>query len=286
MRKECDKVEHYVVFDFETTGFSPQKNEIIQIGAVKYDQVHQEIARFNQLIKPTRSYLPTKISELTGIWPASLLEQPVLAEVLPDFIAFSRDSLMVAHNAPFDVSFLYQAIVDCEIGDAPHFQVYDTLSEAKKLVQMPNYKLETFKDVLGIDLRSHDALNDCLITARLYQYLQDLSRPPKPQLVSNESLQMDLFGEIDTTITEEVRRKLSLPITKDLVYYRRDTQRNWQKFEVTGLAITAAYSTGYSLTATLYNNETVTIHSDFLKEMQKANFTNEIEKRDKYGMED
>ncbi|NHI68433.1 PolC-type DNA polymerase III [Lactococcus formosensis] len=286
MRKERDKVEHYVVFDFETTGFSPQKNEIIQIGAVKYDQAHQEIARFNQLIKPTRSYLPTKISELTGIWPASLLDQPVLAEVLPDFIAFSRDSLMVAHNAPFDVSFLYQAIVDCDIGDAPHFQVYDTLSEAKKLVQMPNYKLETFKDVLGIDLRSHDALNDCLITARLYQYLQDLSRPPKPQLVSNESLQMDLFGEIDTTITEEVRRKLSLPITKDLVYYRRDTQRNWQKFEVTGLAITAAYSTGYSVTATLYNNETVTIHSDFLKEMQKANFTNEIEKRDKYGMED
>lgn len=278
MRKERDKVEHYVVFDFETTGFSPQKNEIIQIGAVKYDQAHQEIARFNQLIKPTRSYLPTKISELTGIWPASLLDQPVLAEVLPDFIAFSRDSLMVAHNAPFDVSFLYQAIVDCEIGDAPHFQVYDTLSEAKKLVQMPNYKLETFKDVLGIDLRSHDALNDCLITARLYQYLQDLSRPPKPQPVSNESLQMDLFGEVDTRITEEVRRKLSLPITKDLVYYRRDTQRNWQKFEVTGLAITAAYSTGYSLTATLYNNDTVIIHSDFLKEMQKANFTNEIEK--------
>ncbi|MCH1723699.1 3'-5' exonuclease [Lactococcus formosensis] len=278
MRKERDKVEHYVVFDFETTGFSPQKNEIIQIGAVKYDQAHQEIARFNQLIKPTRSYLPTKISELTGIWPASLLDQPVLAEVLPDFIAFSRDSLMVAHNAPFDVSFLYQAIVDCEIGDAPHFQVYDTLSEAKKLVQMPNYKLETFKDVLGIDLRSHDALNDCLITARLYQYLQDLSRPPKPQPVLNESLQMDLFGEVDTRITEEVRRKLSLPITKDLVYYRRDTQRNWQKFEVTGLAITAAYSTGYSLTATLYNNDTVTIHSDFLKEMQKANFTNEIEK--------
>ncbi len=278
MRKERDKVEHYVVFDFETTGFNPQKNEIIQIGAVKYDQAHQEIDRFNQLIKPTRSYLPTKISELTGIWPASLLDQPVLAEVLPDFIAFSRDSLMVAHNAPFDVSFLYQAIVDCEIGDAPHFQVYDTLSEAKKLVQMPNYKLETFKDVFGIDLRSHDALNDCLITARLYQHLQDVSRPPKPQPLSNEYLQIDLFGEVDTTITEEVRRKLSLPITKDLVYYRRDTQRNWQKFEVTGLAITAAYSTGYSLTATLYNNETVTIHSDFLKEMQKANFTNEIEK--------
>lgn len=272
--------QHYVVFDFETTGFSPQKNEIIQIGAVKYDDMHQEVGRFNQLIKPTRSYLPTKISKLTGIWPAALVEQPVLSEVLPDFLAFSRDSLMVAHNAPFDVSFLYQAIVDCEIENAPHFQVYDTLSEAKKLVQMPNYKLETFKDVLGIDLRSHDALNDCLITAKLYQYLQELSRPPKPQVISAETLQMDLFGGADTAVTEEVRRKLSLPITKDLVYYRRDKARNWQKFEVAGLAITAVYSTGYSLTVTLYNNEKVTIHSDFLKEMQKANFINEISKEE------
>ena len=50
--------QHYVVFDFETTGFSPQKNEIIQIGAVKYDDMHQEVGRFNQLIKPTRSHLP------------------------------------------------------------------------------------------------------------------------------------------------------------------------------------------------------------------------------------
>ena len=57
-------VQHYVVFDFETTGFSPQKNEIIQIGAVKYNDMHQEIGRFNQLIKPTRSHLPTKISWL------------------------------------------------------------------------------------------------------------------------------------------------------------------------------------------------------------------------------
>ncbi|WP_180376144.1 3'-5' exonuclease [Lactococcus garvieae] len=271
-------VQHYVVFDFETTGLSPQKNEIIQIGAVKYDEMHQEIARFNQLIKPTRSYLPTKISELTGIWPSALLNQPVLAEVLPDFIAFSSDSLMVAHNAPFDVSFLYQAIVDCELGDTPHFKVYDTLSEAKKLLQMPNYKLETFKDVLGIELRSHDALNDSLITAKLYQYLQEVSQPPKPKPIPTDSLQLDLFGEVDTTITDELRRKLNLPITKDLVYYRKDITRNWQKFEVTGLAITAAYSTGYSLTATLYNNEKVTIHSDFLKEMQKANFINEIGK--------
>lgn len=276
--RERKMAQHYVVFDFETTGFSPQKNEIIQIGAVKYDETHQEVDRFSQLIKPTRSYVSTKISELTGIWPASLLGQPVLSEVLPDFLAFSRNNLMVAHNAPFDIGFLYQAIVDCEIKDAPHFQVYDTLSEAKKMLKRPSYKLESFKEDFGVDLRSHNALNDCLITAKLYQHLQELSRPPKPQLFVDAGLQMDLFGAEDATITEEVRRKLGLPITKALVYFRREGARNWQKFEVTGLAITAVYSTGYSVTATLYNNEKVTLHSDFLKEMQKANFTNEVEK--------
>ena len=51
--------EKYVVFDFETTGFSAQKNEIIQIGAVKYDENNQEQARFNQLVKNQRSYVST-----------------------------------------------------------------------------------------------------------------------------------------------------------------------------------------------------------------------------------
>ena len=66
--------EKYVVFDFETTGFSAQKNEIIQIGAVKYDENNQEQARFNQLVKNQRSYVSTEITQLTGIKPADLLK--------------------------------------------------------------------------------------------------------------------------------------------------------------------------------------------------------------------
>lgn len=153
--------EKYVVFDFETTGFSAQKNEIIQIGAVKYDENNQEQARFNQLVKNQRSYVSTEITQLTGIKPADLLNQPTIEEILPEFLDFIKGHLLVAHNAPFDISFLYQAIIDCAITDVEAFRVYDTLAESKKLLTMSSYALENFKDLLEMnDLRSHDALND------------------------------------------------------------------------------------------------------------------------------
>ena len=104
-----------------------------------------------------------------------MLNQPTIEEILPEFLDFIKGHLLVAHNAPFDISFLYQAIIDCAITDVEAFRVYDTLAESKKLLTMSSYALENFKDLLEMnDLRSHDALNDCLITAKLYQYLQKM----------------------------------------------------------------------------------------------------------------
>lgn len=272
--------EKYVVFDFETTGFSAQKNEIIQIGAVKYDEQDVEIARFNQLVKNQRSYVSSEITQLTGIKPADLLNQPKIEAVLPDFLDFIKGCLLVAHNAPFDVSFLYQAIIDCAITGVESFKVYDTLAESKRLLTMDSYALERFKDFLGMnDLRSHDALNDCLITAKLYQYLKkiELTELSATDEVENNGEQLDLFGSGADEITDELRRKLNLPITKGLVYYRQDERRTWQQFDVVGIRIERTYSVGSSLTVTLHTDEMVSIHSDFLKEMQKANFLNSSE---------
>lgn len=269
--------QEYVVIDFETTGFSVERNEIIQIGAIKFDENDVELARMNQLVKPQISRLTQKVSDLTGILPAQLENAPIIDEVLPKFLDFIKGHLIVAHNAPFDISFLYQAIIACGISGVEHFQIYDTLTEAKNLVKMRNYKLESFKDVLGMsEIRSHDALNDCLITAKLYQYLQDLENPkPKDNKEQNSDEQLSLFadqGEEDPTITDELRRKLNLPITKELVYYRESSHEVWQKFDVTGIVVEQEYSVGFSLRITLYNGEQVMIHSDFLKEMQKNNF--------------
>lgn len=270
--------KEYVVFDFETTGFSAQKNEIIQIGAIRCDENHQEIGRFNQLIKPQRSYVSSEISALTGIYARDLLDEPVIEDVLPDFLAFIKGALLVAHNTPFDVGFLYQAIIDCGIREVERFEVYDTLTEARRLLKAKSYKLENLKDFLGISVRSHDALNDCLVTVLLYQHLQEIEHPKTTlSLSENSDEQLSLFTRLeDEGITEEVRRKLGLPVTKALVYYKLDQDKKWQVYDVIGIAINQEYSTGFSLCLTLFNEDKVNIHSDFLVQMQKKNFMSEM----------
>lgn len=266
--------EKYVVIDFETTGFSVERNEIIQMGAVKFDENGKEIARFNQMIKPQISRLTSKISDLTGILPEMLENAPVIDDVLPEFLDFIKGHLLVAHNAPFDISFLYHSIIACGISGVEHFQIYDTLAEAKKLMKMRSYKLENFKDILEMsDIRSHDALNDCLVTAELYKYLQKIKSSKEKSSSDNQMNLFEQLGEESSIVTDELRRKLNLPITKDLVYYRESSNQTWQKFDVSGIYIEQEYSTGSSLRITLYTEEQVVIHSDFLKEMQKNNFT-------------
>lgn len=278
--------EKYVVFDFETTGLSPQKNEIIQIGAVKFDENDKEIARFNQLVRPQHSVLSDAISELTQIFSQELIDKPIIEEVLPDFLNFIQGNLLVAHNAPFDISFLYQAIIDSDIRGVENFKIYDTLSESKHFLRRRSYKLESFKELLNLNLRSHDALNDCLITAALYQHLQNLekekqAKKAKTRLSLSDGEQLDLFADFDEhlsdEITAEVRRALGLPITRDLVYYQKAETQIWQKHLINALQINHEYSTGYRVTITLDNAEQIVMHSDFLKEMQKPNFTNEME---------
>ena len=162
----------YVVLDFETTGFSPTLNEIIQIGAIKYEG-KKEVDRVNQLIKPRRSSVTPKITQVTGIRPADLTTAPTLDQVFPDFHQFISGQLIVGHNIGFDLGFLDVELTRFGINE--YFKSYDTCSRARQ--QMPflqNYKLSTIKYFFDMHLKSHDALNDCLITARLYQYLEAL----------------------------------------------------------------------------------------------------------------
>ena len=93
----------YVVFDLETTGLNPFRNEIIEIGAVKI--INGQIgAQFTSLIKPQGEISP-EIQKLTGITPEMVKEAPSLAEILPAWLEFMADAVLVAHNAKFDVGF-------------------------------------------------------------------------------------------------------------------------------------------------------------------------------------
>ncbi|HHG74489.1 MAG TPA: 3'-5' exonuclease [Persephonella sp.] len=95
----------FTVIDLETTGFNPEKDYIIEIAAIKF-QGSFEVGRFWKLVKPDTGFVPSHITRLTGITNAMVVDQPLIKEILPDFFDFIQDTVIVAHNVKFDLSFL------------------------------------------------------------------------------------------------------------------------------------------------------------------------------------
>ena len=94
----------FVVFDIETTGFSPAANKIIEIGAVRVEE-GKITDRFSSFVNP-QVPISFKIENLTGINDSMVVNERTIDQVLPEFLEFSRGAVMVAHNASFDMSFI------------------------------------------------------------------------------------------------------------------------------------------------------------------------------------
>lgn len=160
----------YVVLDFETTGFSPQSEEIIEIGAVKIKN-GQEIDRFGTLIKPNKD-IPFEITKLTGITPEMVKDAPDALEAITKLYNFIGEAIIVAHNAAFDLSFLKVNIrkyLQKEIKNP----VIDTLGLARVLLpNLKNHKLGTLVKEFKIELPNHHrAVDDAAATAKLWVIL-------------------------------------------------------------------------------------------------------------------
>jgi len=97
----------FVVVDLETTGGSSRMDAITEIGAVKV-RGGEVLGEFSTLVDPGRS-IPPQIVQLTGITDAMVVDAPREASVVPSFLEFARGSVLVAHNAPFDIGFLKAA---------------------------------------------------------------------------------------------------------------------------------------------------------------------------------
>ena len=156
----------YVVFDLETTGFSPEKNKIIEIGAVKV--VGGVITdRFSTFVNPEVP-IPFNIEELTSIKDDMVLDAPKIEEILPEFMEFCKDAIMVAHNAEFDMSFINK---NCERQGLPcDFTIIDTVALARILLPNLNrFKLDTVAKALGVSLDNHHrAVDDAGCTAEIF----------------------------------------------------------------------------------------------------------------------
>lgn len=161
-------VDDYVVFDLETTGLTPEDNEIIEISALKYKN-NVLIDEFSKLVKPSIS-IPSKITKLTGITNEDVANCNTIDEVLPKFIGFIENYTLVAHNGSFDFSFIEKYLNELNI-DYKNNSNIDTLYLARKyLPELDNHKLETLKEYFKLDNVSHRATADCETTNTVYQY--------------------------------------------------------------------------------------------------------------------
>ena len=120
----------FVSFDTETTGFSREKDRLVEIGAVKFLGDGTVLATTNWLVNPQRD-IPFYATEVHGITTEMVAQAPVFKDVWPEFAAFCGDTVLLAHNAPFDVGFLRAELNRAKI-PAPAMPVIDTLPLFRK----------------------------------------------------------------------------------------------------------------------------------------------------------
>ena len=156
----------YVVFDIETTGFSAVTDRIIEIGAVKVED-GKITDKFSTFVNPKRP-IPFRITELTGITDEMVIGSPDIETILPQFIEFIGDAVLVAHNASFDVGFIEQNCKRQKI--EADFTYVDTVALARVLLPALNrFKLDTVAKALNISLENHHrAVDDAGCTAEIF----------------------------------------------------------------------------------------------------------------------
>ena len=175
---DCLKGKTFVVFDLETTGLnnSPSAgnmDRIIEIGAYKI--IEGEIKEsFTTFINPERK-LSEEIISLTGITPEMVEGAPTYKQVMPDFFKFCQGSYLVGHNiAGFDFKFVDYYCA--QLGYMLERKLFDTIPLSQELLFLSNYKLNTVADHFGITFNHHRAIDDALVTAKIFIELIKLKK--------------------------------------------------------------------------------------------------------------
>ena len=163
----------YIIFDLETTGLSSDRDRITEIGAVKIrDGII--VDKFSQLVNPEME-ISEQITELTGITNEMVEDKPTIDKVLPKFQKFCGDGIMVAHNAKFDMGFIYS--------NARRLKLYfpnktmDTLEMSRNIFKNENnHKLNIICQRLGVELNNHHrAVADATATAYCFMKMMDMT---------------------------------------------------------------------------------------------------------------
>lgn len=167
-------VDDFTVIDLETTGLDTYFDEIIEVSAIRVrNGIVEQV--FSKLVKPSFE-IDEFITELTGITNEMLENAPLISEVLPEFLDFIGNDIIVGHNVNFDINFIYDN--NLRINDKHFSNSYiDTLRLSRKL--LPDLKHHRLKDLIkyfeiSVD-RQHRAQNDCESTLQCYNKLKKLA---------------------------------------------------------------------------------------------------------------
>lgn len=163
----------FITIDIETTGLDPEKDEILEIAAIKYIE-NNEAEIFSRVVK-VQNPLTKEISELTGITDDFLLKNGMDIETaLKDFWDFVGRAKLVGYNISFDMSFLRNVSIEHKIKMQAN-KCIDILQLARRKVKgTKNYKMSTVASALGIEMvQKHRAESDCRLAFEIYRKLNE-----------------------------------------------------------------------------------------------------------------
>ena len=170
--KGQDLNTEYIVFDIETTGLSQKKNKIIEIGAVKIKD-GEEIDRFSEFINPEEP-IPYSIEQLTSITDEMVMHAPTVDVILPKFLEFCGDDIVVAHNAAFDTGFIKKNARD--LGMKFDNTIMDTMTLSHVLLpELGKFTLDRVCKALNVkNEHHHRAVDDANATAKIFVKLYEM----------------------------------------------------------------------------------------------------------------
>ncbi len=265
MKKSKLLPDSFVIVDIETTGFSPEKNEIIEIAAIKVENF-EIVNEISSLIK-CKQKIGDKITKLTGITNEMLADAPVIDDILDEFNDFFSTNILLGHNIKaFDIKFLNNVFKKQFKND-----VVDTLTISRNLLpNLDSHKLCFLANEFAINCEGHHrALQDCYITLSIYKELYKISggelSEKKPCLIFKT-----LKPKYDFTTFSSTQEKIDFLKKKQLL---PENEKSIKKYFYSGIYsenVCTCEIEGY------YNNEIVIsldgqlhcMHMDYFAEMQ------------------
>ena len=193
----------YCVLDLETTGFSATTEKITEVGIMKIKN-GKVLDEFSCFVNPEK-HIPQRVSEVTNITDDMVADSETIDKVFPKILDFIKDSVLVAHNAPFDMGFLKQNAKN--LGYEFDYTYLDTLSLAKDLFpDYKKYKLGKIADNLGIKVEvAHRALDDVDTTVKVFNVMMDMLKKRGAKKVedidkvsSNEEAKKEAYKKLRT----------------------------------------------------------------------------------------